>query len=46
MTTTTSAPMLRVLAVQEIRNYLIAQGYIEVETPMMQLLHGGAAASR
>jgi lysyl-tRNA synthetase class 2 len=35
---------LRTQVVQEIRNYLIAQGYIEVETPMMQLLHGGAAA--
>src|SRR5439155_11306220 len=28
----------------EMRNYLTGLGYIEVETPMMQLLHGGAAA--
>jgi len=35
---------LRTRMVQEMRNYLTGQGYIEVETPMMQLLHGGAAA--
>ncbi|MBM3876219.1 MAG: lysine--tRNA ligase [Verrucomicrobia bacterium] len=28
----------------EIRNYLHAQGYVEVETPMMQAIPGGAAA--
>ena len=35
---------IRTQVVQEMRNYLLAQGYVEVETPMMQLLHGGAAA--
>jgi lysyl-tRNA synthetase class 2 len=35
---------LRTRIVQEIRNYLTGLGYVEVETPMMQLLHGGAAA--
>jgi len=30
--------------VREIRNYLHAQGYTEVETPMMQAIPGGAAA--
>jgi lysyl-tRNA synthetase class 2 len=35
---------LRTRVIQEMRNYLTALGYIEVETPMMQLLHGGAAA--
>src|SRR6266516_3317807 len=35
---------LRTRMVQEMRNYLTGLGYIEVETPMMQLLHGGAAA--
>ncbi len=35
---------LRTRIVQEMRQYLIGLGYVEVETPMMQLLHGGAAA--
>ena len=35
---------LRTRVVAEIRNYLTGLGYTEVETPMMQLLHGGAAA--
>jgi len=30
--------------IREIRNYLHARGYIEVETPMMQAVSGGAAA--
>jgi lysyl-tRNA synthetase class 2 len=35
---------LRMRIVQEVRAYMQLQGYIEVETPMMQPLHGGAAA--
>jgi lysyl-tRNA synthetase, class II len=35
---------LRIRIVDEIRKYMQQQGYTEVETPMMQLLHGGAAA--
>ena len=35
---------LRTRVVQEVRNYLTGLGYVEVETPMMQLIHGGAAA--
>jgi lysyl-tRNA synthetase class 2 len=30
--------------IREIRNYLHNQGYVEVETPMMQAIPGGAAA--
>src|SRR2546423_10671353 len=30
--------------VREIRNFLIERGYVEVETPMMQAIPGGAAA--
>ncbi|WCL51156.1 lysine--tRNA ligase [Leptospira sp. GIMC2001] len=30
--------------VQEIRNFLINEGFLEVETPMMQVIAGGAAA--
>lgn len=30
--------------IQSIRNYLDARGYLEVETPMMQAIPGGAAA--
>src|SRR4029079_9025670 len=30
--------------VREIRNFLIGRGYVEVETPMMQAIPGGAAA--
>ncbi len=35
---------LRIRVIDEIRSYLKGLGYLEVETPMMQLLHGGAAA--
>src|SRR5690606_32485406 len=35
---------LRIAILREIRAYMDSQGYIEVETPMMQPLHGGANA--
>jgi lysyl-tRNA synthetase class 2 len=35
---------LRIRVVQEIRSYLAGLGYVEVETPMMQPIAGGAAA--
>ncbi len=35
---------LRSRVVAEMRNYLNGLGYTEVETPMMQILHGGANA--
>jgi lysyl-tRNA synthetase class 2 len=35
---------LRTRVVGEMRNYLTGLGYTEVETPMMQIQHGGAAA--
>ena len=35
---------LRMKIVEEVRRYLADQGYLEVETPMMQPLAGGAAA--
>ncbi|MCC7412153.1 MAG: lysine--tRNA ligase, partial [Gammaproteobacteria bacterium] len=35
---------LRSRSVEFIRRYLSARGYVEVETPMMQLIPGGAAA--
>ncbi len=35
---------LRMRIVEEIRAYMKGQGYLEVETPMMQTLAGGAAA--
>ena len=35
---------LRARVVQEMRTYLNGLGYTEVETPMMQVLHGGANA--
>ncbi len=35
---------LRMRIVDEIRQYMRGQGFLEVETPMMQVLHGGAAA--
>ena len=35
---------LRMKVVEEIRRYMSERGYIEVETPMMQPLAGGAAA--
>src|SRR5438477_6153492 len=34
----------RTQIVREIRNFLISRGYVEVETPMMQAIPGGAAA--
>ncbi|MFG1916486.1 lysine--tRNA ligase [Micromonospora sp. NPDC048898] len=34
----------RAAAVRSLRDSLHAQGFIEVETPMLQLLHGGATA--
>jgi len=34
----------RTQALREIRNYLFGRGFLEVETPMMQALAGGAAA--
>jgi lysyl-tRNA synthetase class 2 len=34
----------RVRIVDEIRNYMRGRGFVEVETPMLQVLHGGAAA--
>lgn len=36
--------LLRSQILREIRNYLHDQGYVEVETPMMQAIPGGAAA--
>ena len=36
--------LLRIRMVDEMRSYLRGLGYVEVETPMMQILHGGAAA--
>src|SRR5688572_28806322 len=35
---------LRIRVVEEVRNYMRSRGYVEVETPMMQALAGGAAA--
>lgn len=35
---------LRIAVIDEIRRFLAAKGFLEVETPMMQVLHGGAAA--
>jgi lysyl-tRNA synthetase class 2 len=35
---------VRSQAVQFIRNYMITAGFVEVETPMMQVIPGGAAA--
>ena len=35
---------MRMAIVQEIRSYLIERGFVEVETPMMQPMAGGAAA--
>jgi len=36
--------MQRTRIIEEIRQYLRARGFTEVETPMMQPMHGGAAA--
>lgn len=35
---------MRVSVVRELRNALESRGFLEVETPMLQTLHGGAAA--
>ncbi|MEM9420317.1 MAG: lysine--tRNA ligase [Planctomycetota bacterium] len=35
---------LRIRIIDAIRDYLRGKGYMEVETPMLQSLHGGAAA--
>jgi lysyl-tRNA synthetase class 2 len=35
---------LRIRIVDEIRSFLKARGFLEVETPMLQPIHGGAAA--
>jgi lysyl-tRNA synthetase, class II len=35
---------LRIAVIDEMRRFLAAKGFLEVETPMMQVLHGGAAA--
>ena len=35
---------LRIRIIDEIRDYLRSRGFLEVETPMLQTLHGGAAA--
>ncbi|WP_129660772.1 lysine--tRNA ligase [Rothia halotolerans] len=34
----------RARIVQAVRQTLVEQGYVEIETPMLQLVHGGAAA--
>jgi lysyl-tRNA synthetase class 2 len=36
--------LLRSQVIREIRNFLHGRGYVEVETPMMQAIPGGAAA--
>src|SRR5436853_1667685 len=36
--------LLRSQIIREIRNFLHGRGYVEVETPMMQAIPGGAAA--
>jgi lysyl-tRNA synthetase class 2 len=36
--------LMRSEIIREIRNFLHARGYVEVETPMMQAIPGGAAA--
>jgi len=35
---------LRIRVIEEIRKYMIGRGFLEVETPMMQIQAGGAAA--
>ncbi|MBC8106562.1 MAG: lysine--tRNA ligase [Anaerolineae bacterium] len=35
---------LRIRVVEEVRAFMRERGFLEVETPMMQVLHGGAAA--
>lgn len=36
--------MTRVKVMRALRNYLEDQGFVEIETPMLQTIHGGAAA--
>lgn len=36
--------MTRVKVMRALRNYLEGEGFVEIETPMLQTLHGGAAA--
>lgn len=36
--------LTRIKVLRALRNYLESQGFLEVETPMLQTLHGGAAA--
>lgn len=36
--------LTRIKVMRALRNYLEGQGFLEVETPMLQTLHGGAAA--
>lgn len=36
--------LIRIKVMRALRNYLESQGFLEVETPMLQTLHGGAAA--
>lgn len=42
--TTRQTFMMRVKIIEAIRQFLVAKEYLEVETPMMQVLPGGAAA--
>src|SRR5262249_59073806 len=35
---------VRTRVIQEIRNFMVERGFLEVETPMMQPIPGGAAA--
>jgi lysyl-tRNA synthetase class 2 len=35
---------VRIRIVEEVRRFMQSRGFVEVETPMMQVLHGGAAA--
>ncbi|MEX5302852.1 lysine--tRNA ligase [Kocuria sabuli] len=34
----------RARIIQTVRNVLVEQGYVEIETPILQLVHGGASA--
>ena len=36
--------MTRIKVMRALRNYLEGEGFVEIETPMLQTLHGGAAA--
>jgi len=36
--------LTRVFVIRALRHYLEDQGFVEIETPMLQTLHGGAAA--